>query len=273
MSRPPAAAETVDRAEFEAYAAAVAAAAGDLLPGYTSIIWKGSTFKPWDGPYDFLPGLSDLDIHVYRAGGPGDPFALRRRLLERIGPAPCDVPLQLLVLDTATLPDWWTLVPGTYRVVAGEPPPFAVPSTELLLERDRHGLAEARAHAEQVGAGVMTKHDEELWSYLRGLRWMFPPVLFRAVSLCGVPPEEVWAMNRTRVLEASRAFGTLDGVRRSWVAYLDAALAACVFPGSPPEAEAALRAGESLLRVAHEWVSGRPDRPVDRRQPTWWMKV
>jgi len=255
------------------YVGKVAAAATECLPGYTSVIWKGSTFKPWDGPYDFLPGLSDLDIHVYLPGGPGDSFALRRRLLERVEPPPYDTPLQLLVLDTATLPDWWTLLPGTYRVLAGEPPPVPVPASSLLRERDRMGLLEGGAHADVVATGVIVKRDEQLWDYLRTLRWMFPAVLYRALTIAGEPPEKVWAMNRTEVGAAAEGRPELGELHEAWCGYLEAALEACRRQGAPRPVERALQQGEALLRLGHRWISERPDPPVERRAPMWWIRL
>lgn len=255
-----------DREVLAAYAAAVGRAAAQALPGYVSVVWKGSAHKPWQGPYDFLPGLSDLDIHIYRPGGLDDPWELRGRIQDDVGPSPLGTPLQLLVLDPATLPDWWTLLPGTYAVLAGEEPPVPVPPRPLLLDRDRYGLAEALSHAESVANGVVACGDGDLWSYLVTVRWMFLPMLYRGVSLVRRAPEEAWAMNRTQLLEAAAQHRSLRSLREATIDYLDAALAACSVRPEPAGASEALRAGEHLLRVAAEWAADRPDAAVNRRR-------
>ncbi len=269
----PAPALLPDRSDLERYAAAVCALAREALPGAVSVIWKGSAFKRWEGPYDFLPGLSDLDVHVYRPGGLGDPWALREVLADRLGPPPGRVPFQLLVLDPAELPAWWTVLPGTYRVLAGGAPPCPVPPRPVLVERDRISLAEASGHAGRVAAGVVSRSDDELWNYLVANRWMFGPVLHRVVSVAIGRPEQVWALNRTRVITMAAAIPSLDAVLRAALAYFEAArVAGLARPDSSP-APTAVRRGRELLLAAAAWAAGRPDALPERRAPGWWREA
>ncbi len=261
------------RADLAAYVAAVARAAAAALPGYVSILWKGSAYKPWDGPYDFLPGLSDLDVHVYRPGGMGDAWALRERVVGEAGPAPGGIPLQLMVLDTDTLPPWWTVLPGTYGVLAGRPPPVAVPPLEVLLERDRIGLAEAAGNASRVDNGVVGRSDAELWDYLVATRWMYVPALYRVVALAVGDPAEVWAMNRTKLLAAARRLPSVRPVLVAGEGFLAAALAASERRPDGSTAGEALRAGQALLRAAAAWGASREDAVVERRAPGWWREA
>ncbi len=260
----PGAAERPERAALAAYVAEVAREAAAALPGFESILWKGSAVKPWDGPYDFLPGLSDLDVHVYRAGGQGDAWDLRERIAG-LGPAPGDTPLQLMVLDSTELPEWWTLVPGTYRVLHGGEPPVPHPPRDLLLARDEIGLAEAGGQANLMDAEIVTVPDDGLWEYLRRQRGVIPSALYRVASVLAGEPLEVWALNRTGVLARLAAEPEVAAVHRAGVAYLDAALAAGARPGSPRPAAAALRSGQHLLRTAGAWYAARPDARTDRR--------
>jgi hypothetical protein len=253
------------RDQIGAYAAEIADAAAQLLGDFTSIIWKGSTHKPWEGPFDFLPGLSDIDIHVYRDAPLAEPWALRRAVFDAAGTAPFDTPLQLLVLDTAALPEWWTILPGTYEVMHGEEPPVTVPVTNRLLERDRYGLAGAPGDVARVSYDILGLTDEELWPYLRSVRSLFPPVLYRATSVWTGRPERVWSLNRTRLLSFAGEHRSLAGITEAAVGYFTAALGACRDPGHPGAAEAALRAGQHLLTTAGDWAAQRPDAVVDRR--------
>ncbi|MEE8331217.1 MAG: hypothetical protein V3R84_05545 [Acidimicrobiia bacterium] len=254
-----------DRALIGEFAVKIADAAAERLPGYSSIIWKGSTHKPWDGPFDFLPGLSDIDIHVYRNGALDEPWGLRRAVLDAGGPVPFDTPLQLLVLDTTTLPEWWTILPGTYEVMHGGEPPTTVPSTSRLLERDRYGLAGAAADAARVSYDVLGLSDAELWPYLRSVRSLFPPALYRAASVWTGRPERAWSLNRTGLLAFAEEHLSLADVTAAAVQYFAAALAACANRDDPQAVELALRAGQGVLVAASEWFAARPDAVVDRR--------
>ncbi len=263
----------LSRADLAAYVRSVARAAAAALPGYVSILWKGSAYKPWESPYDFMPGLSDLDVHVYRPGGMGDAWALRDRVVGEAGPAPGGIPLQLMVLDTETLPEWWTVLPGTYGVMAGGPPPVAVPPLEVLLERDRIGLAEAAGNAARVDNGVVGRGDGELWDYLVATRWMYVPALYRVVALAVADPAAVWAMNRTALLAAARRLPSVRPVLVAGEAFLGTALAASERRPDGGAAGEALRAGQALLRAAGEWGAARDDAVVERRAPAWWREA
>ncbi len=253
------------RGEIEAFARRVGAAAAELLPDHSSIIWKGSTHKPWEGPYDFLPGLSDIDIHVYRDRPLTDPWDLRRAVVQQAGPAPYATPVQLLVMEVSALPDWWTILPGTYEVLAGGAPPMTVPETSRLLDKDRYSLAGSATDAARVSYDILGLADEELWPYLRSMRSLFPPVLYRAASVWTGRPERVWSLNRTRLVSFTADHLSLQKLTEAAVAYFEAALAACHEPGNAAASERALRVGQDLLYAAGEWAAARPDAVVDRR--------
>ncbi|MDH3471522.1 MAG: hypothetical protein OEM94_09430 [Acidimicrobiia bacterium] len=260
-ARPP----EINREDLEGYALAVADVAAELVPDHLSILWKGSAQKPWDGPYDFLPGLSDIDIHIYRQGVLADPWAMRQAVMHRVGPPPWDTPLQLLALDTATLPDWWLVM--SYEVLHGSAPPISTPSTDVLLQRDRVSLAEAHRHSTRVGTDVLGLSDGELWTYLRSVRWMFPPIVQRIATISGHPPEEVWSMNRTNALALVTANPATSHLATAAADYFEAALRACERRDGP-SAERALRAGQSLLDAAGQWAASQPDAVIDRRTAT-----
>ena len=252
----------MNRAALEEYALAVAGVVAELVPDHVSILWKGSAQKPWDGPFDFLPGLSDIDLHVYRQGGLDDPWELRRAVVERVGVAPWDTPLQLLALDTETLPDWWLVM--SYEVLHGSEPPISTPSSDVLLQRDRVSLAEVHRHSSRVGTDVLGLADKELWPYLRSVRWMFPPVVQRIATVSGHSPDEVWSLNRTKALALVTANPATSHLASLAVAYFEAALRAC-HRRDAPTSEAALRAGQRLLDRTGDWAAAQPGAVIDRR--------
>lgn len=242
------------RAALADYARNAADVLSSAYPDAQSILWKGSAVKPWDGPYDFIPGLSDLDLHVYRPGGLEKVWKVRRALFDAVGSPPGNTMLQLLIVDSLELPDEWTLLDGTYEVLIGEVPPDVPSTEEEMRDRDKRDIERLADHASDIRRGVIDRADHELWPYLRRVRWMFPTVLNRVASVAGHPPEVVWKLNRTGVLELTRHDAAVSTVRNALIRYLDAALVAGADAGANPEtAEAALRAGHDLLIEAVDW--------------------
>lgn len=241
------------RTHLATYAGEIARALFEIHPDATSIVWKGSAYKPWDGPYDFIPGLSDLDVHVYRPGGLVDPFALRRRLFATVGDPPSGTPLQLLILDSDNLPNPWTLLEGTYGVLVGDPPPVPPADEDDMRRRDLLDLRGLDGWIRQIASGVVDRSEAELWEFLRRVRWMFPSILTRVATVAGENPAGMWRMNRTATLAHTAGVSGVGDVRSATVDYLEAAVVAA---GSQhgSDAEPALRAGYHLLQTALEWV-------------------
>jgi hypothetical protein len=247
----------VRRSDLEEYAVALGSVCAEVFDDAISIIWKGSAYKPWDGPYDFLPGLSDLDVHVYRTAAVLNPWSARRRIFRELGSPPGNTPLQLMVLDVNRLPDPWSLFHGGYRVLEGDEPPVAATAPGEITARDMRDLGGAAAQAESVAAGVIDRPDDQLWAYLVRTRWMFPSTLNRCATVAGLDPVGVWTMNRTSLLEAVAGVGELTPVRDAVLSYFEAALTAGAVPGNGLAAELALRAGHALLLEADAWFTRR----------------
>ncbi|MBT8212323.1 MAG: hypothetical protein KJN71_04165 [Acidimicrobiia bacterium] len=247
----------VRRSDLEEYAVALGEVCAEVFDDAISIIWKGSAYKPWDGPYDFLPGLSDLDVHVYRSSPVLNPWSARRRIFRELGSPPGNTPLQLMVIDVDRLPDPWSLFHGGFRVLQGEEPPVPATSPDEVRARDRRDLEGAAAQAESVAAGVIDRPDDQLWAYLVRVRWMFPSMLNRCATAAGLDPVAVWTMNRTSLLDAVAGVGALTPVRDAVLSYFEAALTAGAVPGNGLAAELALRAGHALLLEADGWYRRR----------------
>ena len=134
---------------------------------------------------------------------------------------------------------------------------------------DLIGLAEAAGHADEVEARILSKRDGELWDYLRTVRWMFPPVLYRAATAAGHQPEKVWTLNRTEILDLAHRTHGLAGLRVLAIDYFEAALAACSSRGAAAEAEQALAAGVTLLQAGSQWAATLPEARAERRAANW----
>jgi hypothetical protein len=247
----------VRRDELKWFTRVVADAVIEQYPDAGSIVWKGSSVKPWEGPFDFIPGLSDLDVQVYRRGGVTDPWQLRRAVLDEIGDSPLVSALQLLVLDPDDLPDPWYLYPGTFEVLYGDAPEVTPVDPVRIAEEDRIAMLESADQAYRLEAKIVGLGDAELWRYLQRAHRLFSPVLYRAATISGNPPDEIWPLNRTRLLERTAGDDGLAPIRSGTIEYYAAAVDAGLTDGLTACVEEAVRAGQHLLRSAAAWIAAR----------------
>ncbi|MBI1929799.1 hypothetical protein HYR99_36810, partial [Candidatus Poribacteria bacterium] len=110
-----------------------------------AIIAKGSTVKG-----GFIPGLSDVDLHVYLTD---DAFIYSDFLKLELGLSlqakmdellrKYDVgggPIQVICLPVSKPRDWLGPLPGTYIVLYGDGCPAPPPTVEGMLKQDLDGL-------------------------------------------------------------------------------------------------------------------------------------
>lgn len=181
-----------------------------------AIINKGSTVKG-----GFIPGLSDMDLHVYLKA---DAFVysdflkleLGLSLQEKMDALICkyDIgggPIQVIMINVTKSRDWSGPLPGTYLVLYGDGCPEPPPKAEEMLEYDRANLQNP-----SYGYGLVNsfadKTNDALTGYVRRLNPAVTPTLYRVLSLLTSDPTKVWGMTKFEVLEALEKLGTEDAV-------------------------------------------------------------
>ena len=171
-----------------------------------AIINKGSTVKG-----GFIPGLSDMDLHVYLRD---DVFVYNDFLKLELGLSfqekmdelirKYDIgggPIQVIMLNVSKPRNWSGPLPGTYIVLYGEECPEPPPRAEEMLEYDRFNLQNPN-----YGYGLINsfadKTSEALTGYVRRLNPAVTPTMYRALSLLTKEPTRVWKMTKFEVLES-----------------------------------------------------------------------
>jgi hypothetical protein len=179
------------------------------------IYFKGSAQKRWDSPLDYVPELSDVDVHVLFDGDEavakylGSPeqalelqAAAEAAYFAKV-PRPVHVPRpQLLVLNSIiSEPDFVQTPAEAITVLYGGDYPAGAP-----LELDKVKTLDAKrlsGEAEYIARFPMHAVDKPakyLREALRGMVWRVSPTAPRALHLLGVPFAEAWTANRTRVV-------------------------------------------------------------------------
>lgn len=242
------------------------------------IYLTGSTVKPWDSPLDYVPEVSDVDIHVsfrddssWRKHLDTVPGALEvqaaiEACFEKRSPQPIHHPrLQLLVTNQlmAERRGFVHSPPSTVVVLHGEPYPQDDYSSPDTIRR--HNAADLVEQAEFVQRVPLLAVDR-LWTHARDLlsqlTWRISPVGPLVLHLSGSGTEHVWTLNRTRVTAALRdlAHHNLAG---SYAAFYLSAWDYFLSGFTDTTAcRAALASGTHVLtegaEIAQQWLNSNP---------------
>ncbi|MDC0667890.1 hypothetical protein [Nannocystis radixulma] len=212
------------RAEVDGMTSAYVAALLERVPrdAIVGLYAKGSAAKPWDAPLDYVPELSDVDLHVLvhdparleaGIGGLRGALELQARaeaLYFEQFPDPIHVPRpQLLSLNALKQQSFYVpSVASTVRVLIGEPYPTATTRDAADIRRlDAAALLEHEQYLARLPWAVVDMPTKFLWVRLRDLSWRVSPTGSRALSALGVPYAEAWGGNRSGIVRHLEALG------------------------------------------------------------------
>lgn len=183
--------------------------------GLRSLIVKGSVLSE-----DFIPGYSDLDVHVYVS-----PLFLRgkrapelapaldfQRALGSLDPAAYGLDsLQVIFVNAKEYPrDWQKPLPGTYELVYGEP----VDDSMSVRDRVRTAASQLSALEEQANRLVerfVDKPDARLPRLVRLAGTFLKGALLNAALVATKDPERVAEASRADLLDLLPSHGLDTG--------------------------------------------------------------
>ena len=182
-----------------------------------AIITKGSTVRG-----GFIPGLSDVDLHVYLKD---DAFVYSDFLKLELGLSLQEKmdglirkydfgggPVQVIMISVSQPRDWSGPLPGSYLLLYGDECPDPTPTAEGILERDIANLRNPHYGYGLVNS-LVDKTSDALAGYVRRLNTAVTPTLYRVLSVFTKDPFKVWKMTRFEVLDALDQL-EMDGVKR-----------------------------------------------------------
>jgi hypothetical protein len=183
---------------------------------------KGSGVKEWDSPIDYVPVLSDVDIHVKLRGSSlfGGPESATEQALEasreyeelflRENPDPLHVPrTQIIVLDEVMKsPDFLLPLESCgIHVIMGEPDLRKTPDFDRIRAVDLENLMELGDILRRLPMNAVDRSGLDLWYLIRRLVWHVSPAPVRLLTQLVEDPEEAWEWNRTKVCEKLEEHG------------------------------------------------------------------
>ncbi len=186
------------------------------------IYFKGSAQKHWDSPVDYVPELSDVDIHLLfrdasdaprRLGSVEAGLAIQYRVEEAYHAkvaSPIHVPRpQLTILNNLLQdPDYIPSPKETVTTLYGDDYPSDDYKDERRLrEIERQRLLSHAAFLETIPLHVIDKPGVYLLAAMRGISWRVSPIGPRALTVLGADYEEAWSFNRTRIIPLLEELG------------------------------------------------------------------
>jgi predicted nucleotidyltransferase len=173
-----------------------------------SIITKGSTVKG-----GFIPGLSDVDMHVYLKEEAFEyrdflKLELGLKLQEKVNDLlHCydlgGSPIQVIPINVSMPKFWPRSLLDTYIFLYGDECPEPEPVAETMLEDDLSNLQyQYPNYAYSLVNTYADKGNEELPQFVRRLNPAVTPTLNRVFSVITEDPFKAWKMNKFEVLDA-----------------------------------------------------------------------
>jgi hypothetical protein len=225
---------------------------------------KGSTVKPWDSPIDYVPHMSDVDVHVLLAADEDESYldgidialevnvavlaAYRRRVPSALHlPRPQMVIANRLDHDPDILPSPASTVVTLY----GEayPDRALTPEEEARQRlRDREQLTQHLDFLAALALRAIDRPGRHLVPLVGELNWRVSPVAPRVLEVLGAPYSEAWSLNRTHLVAELRAAG-LDELADAYAAYYLGGWRLFVEGGEGDAPLQVFRAGSEVIRL------------------------
>jgi hypothetical protein len=176
---------------------------------------KGSGIKPWDSPIDYVPILSDVDIHFMLIEGcplfSEDPIE-KALILTKIyyenfkeqNPNYLHIPRSQVIRLNRFLSDDNFILPSEpdeIHALIGTPKYSAPISVEKFRKIDLESLLSLKNFVQGIPESVFDRQGLDFYSLIRRLSYEVSPAPYRLISQYIDPPSEVWSCNRTKICE------------------------------------------------------------------------
>jgi hypothetical protein len=235
----------------------LAEAPGGAVDG---VYLKGSSVRPWTSRIDYVPEVSDVDVHVRvhaeaKEATRSLAFALRvadgtQELFNQRFPRAMHSPRpQLFFLgDIEEMSGYLPSTPDSVVVLHGNEYRAGTESEYAACVADDRTrfLADADFVRDNIAGKIIDRPGKLAWQAVASLTWRVAPAGPRLLTQLGRTPYDVWAMNRTSVTR------TLQSLRHGEVAAAYAGFYLAAWDGyltGFEDARPALRAVEAAHRL------------------------
>jgi hypothetical protein len=194
---------------------------------------KGSALKQWDSFVDYVPVVSDLDMHIMLtdsddmfpndAAGFSSSIDVARKFEERFPaerPDHLHFPRAQIVHINPNLDDDSFILPqiSEVYVMVGNPRDGPIRTDEEVRKQDLKKIQDMTEYIEDLPRQAVDRVGLDFWSLLRRMSWRVSPSPVRLLSQVHSSPSEVWKWNRTRITEELRNY-KYDAIADSYHKY------------------------------------------------------
>jgi hypothetical protein len=174
----------------------------------------GSALKPWDSHIDYVPTISDVDIHIGLQdddplfGNSSDDFDLavsvsqqceeeflRRRTNHLHVPRMQVIETRFLMQSEKYTPPR----PQDIRILFGEPHLQELTSLDKIRAGDLESIFEEKEYLDDLPRTILDRTGLDWWAIIRAMCWRVSPAPVRILTQQHPDPLEVWSWNRTTI--------------------------------------------------------------------------
>ncbi len=244
-----------------------------------AIYLKGSVVKRWESALDYVPEVSDVDMHVWFHDDAAWPKYLgtvpqalevqrgvEARFAARILRPLHEPRPQLIVMNKmmAEHEDFLHSPRTIVRVLYGENYPEADYSDSAGVRRhDSTRLVDEAGWVEKMPLHLVDRPGRYLREALRALVWRVSPSGPRVLHVSGLDTGQAWSINRTRVTLALRDLGLTslaDGYSAFYLSSWDYFLSSFTDSDAGRSAiQAAARVLTESAEIGRQWLAANPD--------------
>lgn len=210
------------RREADAMSSAYVGALREAIPDeqVEGIYLKGSATKAWESPLDYVPELSDVDIHLLlREDAPARYLGTieqtltiqaraERLFIEQVGrPLHFPRPQLMLANDLFSKPNFVPSPPSVVKVVYGKPYPALAMTEAQVRAFDLENLLFHEQYLADLPLSSIDNPGPHIRVSLRGMSWRVSPTGSRVLHSLGPRYEQAWGTNRTGIVRLLLQFG------------------------------------------------------------------
>jgi hypothetical protein len=196
---------------------------------------KGSAMKNWKSPIDYVPVVSDLDMHImmtdsdplFPATSEGFVASIKvaqvyedRFLEERKDHL--HIPRAQVVHINPNLDDPEFTLPqvSDVHVMVGSPKDAKLPKIEDVRRADHNQIMDLAEFLEDQPRQAFDRVGLDFWTMLRRMNWRVSPTPVRLLTQNHSSPLYVWKWNRTRIVKELRK-NEYDAIADSYQGFYD----------------------------------------------------
>lgn len=179
---------------------------------------KGSATKAWDSPIDYVPEISDVDIHVSTAKedglfNPPNDFDDAMHISEqyetrfhKIKPDAFHMP-RSQIMRIRQMKQHEEYCPpriSDVLILIGEPKQEELLDIDTIRKHDMTNLIKMEEYIEPIPRQVFDRAGHDFWSIIRSMSWRVSPTPVRILSQTHEDPIDLWTWNRTKIEQELR---------------------------------------------------------------------